>query len=196
MPASLDEIASLCLERYSSIRYWAQDESRFGLKTITRRRLTLKSVKPIVKVQWQFKAFYLYGVVEPSSGACMIQAYDRLNTENFQQFLNDFSAQYPNDFHVLQTDNARFHCANDLVMPDNVMLLYQPPYSPQVNPSEQLWDWVKGEIANQIFSTLEVLKETVKQLFLSKPKAFFASLTHRKFISDALQKIGMLSDTA
>lgn len=196
MPASLDEIASLCLERYSSIRYWAQDESRFGLKTITRRRLTLKSVKPIVKVQWQFKAFYLYGVVEPSSGACMIQAYDRLNTENFQQFLNDFSAQYPNDFHVLQTDNARFQCANDLVMPDNVMLLYQPPYSPQVNPSEQLWDWVKGEIANQIFSTLEVLKETVKQLFLSKPKAFFASLTHRKFISDALQKIGMLSDTA
>lgn len=196
MPASLDEIASLCLERYSAIRYWAQDESRFGLKTITRRRLTLKSVKPIVKVQWQFKAFYLYGVVEPSSGACMIQAYDRLNTENFQQFLNDFSAQYPNDFHVLQTDNARFQCANDLVMPDNVMLLYQPPYSPQVNPSEQLWDWVKGEIANQIFSTLEVLKETVKQLFLSKPKAFFASLTHRKFISDALQKIGMLSDTA
>lgn len=196
MPASLDEIASIGLKRYSSIRYWAQDESRFGLKTITRRRLTLKSVKPRVKVQWQFKAFYLYGAVEPSSGACMIQAYDRLNTENFQQFLNDFSVHYPNDFHVLQADNARFHCANDLVMPDNVMLLYQPPYSPQVNPAEPLWEWAKGEIANQIFSNLEVLKERLKQLFLSKPKAFFASLTHRKFIFDALQKIRMLSDTA
>jgi hypothetical protein len=126
VPASLDEILS-GLERYSKLRYWTQDETRLGLKTITRRRLTLKKVKPIVKVQWQFKAFYLYGAVAPSSGEGMIQAYDRVKMEHFQQFLNDFSAQYPHDFHVLQTDNARFHCSNDLVMPDNVMLLYQPP---------------------------------------------------------------------
>jgi transposase len=194
VPASLHEIASVCLERYSKIRYWAQDESRFGLKTITRRRITLKKVRPIVKVQWLFKAFYLYGAVEPLTGECMIQEYDQVNTDNFQQFLNDFSQRYPNDFHVIQTDNARFHCSNDLVMPDNVMLLYQPPYSPQVNPSEQLWKWAKGEIANQIFPDLDVLKERLKQLFLSKPEVFFASLTHRKFIFDALQKIGMVTD--
>lgn len=196
VPASLNEIASVCLERYSRIRYWTQDESRFGLKTITRRRLTLKKVKPLVKVQWLFKAFYLYGVVEPLTGACMTRAYDRMNTENFQRFLNDFSQGYPTDFHIIQTDNARCHCANDLVMPDNVMLLYQPPHSPQVNSTEQVWEWAKGEMANQIFPNLEVLKKTLNQLFLSKPKAFFASLTRRKFIFDALQKIGMIPDTA
>ena len=173
-----------------------QDESRFGLKTITRRRLTLKKVKPLVKVQWLFKACYLYGVVEPLTGECMIQTYDRVNTKNFQQFLNVFSQQYPTDFHVIQTDNARFHCGNELIMPDNVMLLYQPPHSPQVNSAEQLWDWAKGEIANQIFPNLEVLKKTLNQLFLSKPKAFFASLTRRSFIFNALQKIGMVPDTA
>ncbi|HJW30831.1 MAG TPA: IS630 family transposase [Saprospiraceae bacterium] len=195
VPASLNEIASPCLERYSRIRYGAQDESRFGLKTLTRRRLTLKRVKPVVKVQWQCKAFYLYGVVEPLTGECMIQTYNHVNTENFQQFLNDFSQQHPTDFHVIQTDNARFHCGNELIMPDNVMLLYQPPHSPQVNSIEQLWDWAKGEIANQIFPNLEVLKKTLNQLFLSKSKAFFASLTRRSFIGDALQKIGMVSDT-
>lgn len=173
-----------------------QDETRWGLKTITRRRLTLKKVNPLVKVQWLFKAFYLYGVVEPLTGEGMIQTYDRVNTENLQQFLNDFSQRYPTDFHVIQTDNARFHCGNELMMPDNVMLLYQPPPSPQVNSSEQLWDWAKGEIANQLFLNLEVLKKTLNQLFLSKPKAFFASLTRRNFIFDALQKIGMLPDTA
>ena len=195
MPASLNKIASVCLEKYFRIRYWTQDESRFGLKTSRRRRLTLKKVKPLVKVQWLFKAFYLYGAVEPLTGECMIQAYDRVNTENFQQFLNDFSQEYPTDFHVIQTDNARFHCSNDLVMPDNMMLLHQPPNSPQVNSTEQVWEWAKGEIANQLFPTLAVLKQTLNQLFLSKPKAFFASLTRRSFISDALQKIGMLSDT-
>src|SRR5512135_1319713 len=126
VPASLNEIASICLERYFRIRYWTQDESRFGVKTIRRRRLTLKKVKPLVKVQWRFKAFYLYGAVEPLTGDCMIQPYDRVNTENFQQFLNDFSQRYPADFHVIQTDNARFHRSNYLVMPDNVMRLYQP----------------------------------------------------------------------
>ena len=126
----------------------------------------------------------------------MIQPYDRVNTENFQQFLNDFSQQYFTDFHVIQTDNARFHCGNELIMPDNVMLLYQPPHSPQVNSAEQLWDGAKGEIANQIFPNVEVLKKTLNQLFLSKPKAFFASLTRRNFILDAIQKIGMTPDTA
>ena len=193
VPTELNKILKPCLSRYSSIRYWTQDESRFGLKTITRRRLTLKKVKAVVKTQWPFKACDLYGVVEPLTGELMIQDYDRVNTENYQQFLDDFSQKYPNDFHVIQTDNATFHRSTDLVMPDNVMLLYQPPHSPQVNSSERLWQWSKGEIANQVFANLDHLKATVKELFLSKPKAFFASLTHRNFIIDALQKIGMVS---
>ncbi len=146
-------------------------------------------------MQWRVKAFYLYGAVEPLTGDCMIQAYDRVNTENFQQFLNDFSQEYPTDFHVIQTDNARFHRSNDLVIPDNVMLLYQPPNSPQVNSTEQVWEWAKGEIANRNFPTLDVLKQTLNQLFLPKPKAFFAWLTRRKFIFDALQKMGRVPDT-
>jgi len=192
VPDSLLKISSHCLKLYSSIRYWAQDESRFGLKTITRRRITLKGVQPLIKVQWQLNAFYLYGVVEPLTGEVMIRDYHRVNTENFQQFLNDFSGRYPDDFHVIQTDNASFHRANDLVMPDNVMLLYQPPHSPQVNSSEQLWDWSKNEIANRVFPSLDSLKLTLKALFSSKPKAFFSSLTNREFVRDALQKIGMV----
>ena len=116
-----------------------QGESRFGLKTITRRRITLKKVKPITKVQWQFKAFYLYGIVELLIDELMIKNDDQVNTENFQKFLNDFSQTYPNDFHVIQTDHANFHRADDLVIPDHVMLLYQPPHSPQMNSSERLW---------------------------------------------------------
>lgn len=194
VPDDLEKISSHCLKRYSRIRYWTQDESRFGLKTVTRRRITLKTVKPAVKVQWQFKAFYLYGIVEPLTGELVIQEYDRVNTENFQQFLDDFSERYPHDFHVIQADNASFHRANDLVMPDNVMLLYQPPHSPQVNSTERLWQWSKGEIANQIFPNLDALKVMLRNLFLSKPKAFFSSLTHREFIFKALQKIGMIPD--
>jgi transposase len=195
VPTCREEILRPCLARYSSIRYWTQDASRFGLKTITRRRLTLKKVKPLVKTQWPFKAFYLDGAVEPLTGEWMIQDDARVNTENFQQFLNDFSQKYPKDFPVMPTDNASFHRAQDLVMPDNVMRLYQPPHRPHVHSSERLWQWSKGEISNKIFTDLGRLKATVKARFLSKPKAFFASLTHRNFIFNALQKIGMVPVT-
>lgn len=191
----LSKIVTPCLKRYSRIRYWTQDESRFGLKTITRRRITVKEVKPLVKTQWSFKSFYVYGIVEPLTGEIMIKHYDRVNSSNFQEFLDNFSKKYPHDFHVVQVDNATFHRDQSLVMPDNLMLLYQPPHSPQVNSSEQLWHWAKTEIANKIFTHLEHLKTTIDDLFQSKPKAFFASLTSREFILSALQKIGMASIT-
>jgi hypothetical protein len=52
-------------------------------------------------------------VVEPLTGERVVRDYDRVNSENFQQFLDDFSQMYPTDFHVIQVDNARFHRAQD-----------------------------------------------------------------------------------
>jgi hypothetical protein len=61
-------MTSAACKRFKRLRYWCQDETRFGLKTIQRRRLTLKGIKPVGKMQWQYKTFYLYGVVEPKTG--------------------------------------------------------------------------------------------------------------------------------
>ena len=59
VPAGLDEIVTPGLEQYSSLRYGTQEDRRLGLKTIPRRRRTLKKVKPLVKGPWPLKAFYL-----------------------------------------------------------------------------------------------------------------------------------------
>ena len=116
MPGSLSEIASPGLESYARMRYGTQDESWLGVKTLTRRRLTLTKGNPVVKVQWQVTACYWYGVVAPVTGECRRQTDDPVKTENFQQFLNAFSPQYPTDCHVIQTDKARFHCGNEWIM--------------------------------------------------------------------------------
>ena len=52
----------------TNVRYWCQDETRLGLKTIQRRKITAKGVKPIGQVQWHREAMYLYGMVEPKTG--------------------------------------------------------------------------------------------------------------------------------
>ena len=66
--ASLSPCESF-LKQWHKIRYWSQDESRMGLHTVQRRKLTGKGIKPHEKVQWDFIYLWLYGVVEPQTGA-------------------------------------------------------------------------------------------------------------------------------
>ncbi len=63
-----------------TIRYWCEDESRFGLKTVTGRKLTLKGVKPVGQVQWTREALYLYGIVEPRTGEHYFLEFSHLDT--------------------------------------------------------------------------------------------------------------------
>ena len=92
-PATLNERAGACLKTYASSRDWRQAESRFGVQTLPRRRLTLTTVKPVVKGHGRCKAVELYGVVEALPGEGMIPPYDRVTADNFQQFLNAGSHQ-------------------------------------------------------------------------------------------------------
>jgi hypothetical protein len=70
---------------------------RFGLKTVSGQKITAKGVKPIGKVQWQFKTTYLYGIVEPQTGASFFYEFSHLNTDCFQIFLNLVAQQFPDD---------------------------------------------------------------------------------------------------
>ena len=54
------------------LKYWCQDKTRLGLKTIEIKKITALGVKPIGKVQGNFKTYYLYGAVAPQTGASLI----------------------------------------------------------------------------------------------------------------------------
>lgn len=75
------------------LRYLAQDETHIGRKTETLRVITSIGVKPKLKVQWPREAFWVYGVVEPLTGWQWTQEYGKLNSENFQSFLNNLAIQ-------------------------------------------------------------------------------------------------------
>lgn len=119
----------------ASVRYWCQDETRLGLKTIQRRKLTAKGVKPVGKVQWQREAFYLYGVVEPKTGESFfwgtpLRGHSHLDSVCFEHFLNLVSQQFPNSLNIIQLDNCSAHTAKHLNVPDNILLLFQSPHCP------------------------------------------------------------------
>ncbi|WP_315791883.1 IS630 family transposase [Fischerella sp. JS2] len=167
-------------------RYFVQDESRFGLKTIEGRKITLPGVKPIGDWQWQFKAFWLYGAVEPLTGESLFWQFSHVDTECYQQFLNEFAACYPKSLNILQVDNGLFHKAKRLQIPENIVLLFQPAHSPELNPIERVWEYLKQDLKWELFDHLEHLQTKVAQLLALLTPQIAASLTGYDFILNAL----------
>ena len=170
------------------VRYWSQDESRLGLHTITRRLLTLPGVKPVGPMQWKFEAFYLFGAVEPLTGESFFLEFSHLDSVCFQAFLNEFSKTYVNSLNILQLDNGSPHLTKNLSIPDNVILLFQPSYSPDVNPIERVWQYLKEKLSWLTVETLDELRKEMDVILNSLTAECIASLTGYDFIISALKK--------
>lgn len=118
------------------LRYFCSDESRWGLKTLNGRVITLRGVKPVALLQWLQEAFWLYGAVEPLSGAHLFYSFSHLDAVCFERFVEQFAAAFRGSLNLLQLDQARAHIAVEVNWPDKVVPLFQPVHSPQLNPTE------------------------------------------------------------
>ena len=103
----------------------------------------------------------------------------------FKKFLELFAAAYPDDLHIIQLDNGRFHNSLNLNIPENVILLFQPAYSPEVNPIERLWGYIKEQLKWLRFDGIEELRETVQKELKKLTNEVIASLTGYPFILEA-----------
>jgi hypothetical protein len=102
-------------------------ETRIGLKTIERKKNTACGIKPIGLVQWNFKAYYLYGAVAPQTGESFWWEFSHLDGLCFQMFLDQLASEYPDNLNVIQLDNGRFHHSSTLKIPDKNLLIFKPP---------------------------------------------------------------------
>lgn len=143
-------------------------------------------MKPISRVQHVFESYYLYGAVEPTTGASCFLELPRLDAECFQLFLNHLAAQYPHSRNILLLDNGAFHKAQGLRLPPNVLLLFLPPYSPELNPIERVWQHVKAPLAGTLFPTLRKLRNRVATLLRDLAPAQLQSLTGYPYFKQAV----------
>lgn len=148
----------MCNKLFDSVNLYFQDESRFGLMTYTGSCITAKGVRPIVTYQHKYSSTYLYGSYSPVDGASFVWEINGVSCKIFESYLHDFSLYRPEELKVLVIDNAGFHSTKNIVVPKNIVLLRIPPYTPELNPCEQIWAWIKNRFKNQIFETMESLK--------------------------------------
>jgi hypothetical protein len=99
---------------------------------------------------------YLYGAVSPKDGACVYLIMPVPDTQCFQIFLETLAKKYPRQLILLFVDGAGNHQSDELDVPANIILHVLPPYSPELNPQENLWD----EIREKIFNSNPLMRST------------------------------------
>lgn len=129
--------------------------------------------------------------MEPLSGHSFFYEFSDLNTSCFQIFLDKFSQEFGSEIHIIQVDKAPCHTAKKLEIPDNVILFFQPPYCPEVNPIERFWLFLKNNLSWNLFDSLESLQEKVAALLNSLPQKIIRSLTGWDYILKALSLAGL-----
>ncbi len=132
------------------------------------KALAAKGVKPICPFHQIFKTLYLFGAFSPLTGDKFLLEMPNCNAANFQLFLEEFSKQNPAEFKIIVLDNGAFHKAKSLVIPSNIALLFLPPYSPELNPAENIWAIFKRAFTNVLCKNLDevslFISEVIKKL--------------------------------
>jgi hypothetical protein len=135
----------LSLNKYiiKPINLYFQDESRFGLMTHVGKCLTSKGIKPIVKYQHAFKNTCLYGSFSHINGDSFVYEIEGTKSEIFYKYLDQFSKDKPEELKIIVIDNAGFYSMKNYELPKNIRLVRIPPYTPELNPSEKIWAYIK-----------------------------------------------------
>ncbi len=138
------------------------DESRFGTHSKLGHGWFKKGSRTQVKVKIGFENFYLYSAVCSQSGQHYSLLIPYVNTHCMNIFLKKLSKQYLNKELLLVMDRAGWHKSKELTIPKNIQIIYLPAYSPDLNPVERLWQYIKrNTIRNKLYNSLAELQHRI-----------------------------------
>ena len=108
------------------------------------------------------------------------------NSDCFQLFLDIFSKQNEEVFKIIILDNGAFHKAKQLKIPENILLIFLPPYSPELNPAEKIWQRFKRVFTNQLFKTLDEVSDFFSTMINELSNETIISICSFKYIFEGL----------
>lgn len=138
------------------------DESRFGTHSKIGHGWFKTGARVEVKKKLGYKNFYVYGAVSPKTGDSFSLIMPNVDVDWMNKFLEEFSLNLKSKKAILVMDQAGWHKSLDLVIPSNIKIIYLSPYSPELNPTEKFWQFIKDNILkNAIYDSLRDLEEKV-----------------------------------
>ena len=160
-----------------------QDEAGFGRINTPKRCWCPKGIRPSVPCHRIRQYRYAYGAVDPDTGEHFFLVLPWCNTEMMNMFLDELSKQYPDYIIMLICDGAGWHKSKGLVVPDNIRIIHIPPYTPEMNPIEQIWKELRKYFCNELFHTLDDVIDRLVYAINHLSRDTVYSITHRKWLS-------------
>ncbi len=141
----------------TEIELWWQDEARVGQKNKITRRWARRGSRPRAPHDQRTKSAYIFGAICPARGVGAALALPRCNTQAMQWHLDEISSQVAPGAHaVILLDQAGWHTTDKLAIPTNITLMPLPPRSPELNPVENIWQFMRDNwLSNRVFQSEE-----------------------------------------
>lgn len=151
------------------IEIWWQDETRVGQQGSLSRVWATKGTRPRVVRQRQFLSTYIFGACCPAKDKGCALILPECTTGMMQLHLDEISKHVEENFHaIIIMDRAGWHTTEALVIPSNISLLPLPPYSPELNPMEQVWQKLKHtSLSNRTFKSYEEIVDCCSNAWTS-----------------------------
>lgn len=166
-----ESLEALKLPKDKELSLWVYDEMRYGLHPLLRKMWSLVGTRVVAPVHRRFQWGYLFGAIEVEGTGNEFLYTEGLNKEFDANFIKQISQSAPEKMHVIIGDGAGFHHkegqSSEDSLPSNVRILTLPPYSPELNPIEKLWDIVKDEICTVNWVSLGELEDKMDSILKS-----------------------------
>jgi transposase len=141
------------------VRVFFMDEARFGQQGTLTNVWAKTGSRPTAVRQTRDEWVYLYAAVEPATGESAALLAPNANTGTMNAFLKIMdSERKPGEHFVLIMDQAGWHKSRDLKLPADITVLLLPPYSPELNPVENLWHYLRSHyLSNRTYDDYDAL---------------------------------------
>ena len=134
----------------------------------------------------KFEYEYLYKAVNPKTGESFSLIMPSMNTENMNKFLEEFREFLVGKEAILIMDNASFHKSKNLKIPEGINIEYIPPYSPELNPVERVFQEIKKHMKNLIFKDMNELMDKLCEVLRNLSPEKLKKLTFYPYIKEAI----------
>lgn len=145
-----------------TVRLMFQDEGRFGRLSDPRRCWSPVGIRPDVFAQVVRESTFAFAAVSPHDGTLDSLILPETNAEMMSLFLAEIAVRHAEEYILMVMDQAGWHIAKDLKIPKNIRLIWLPPYSPQCNPTEHVWDEIREKwFSNRVFQSLDAVEDAL-----------------------------------
>ena len=138
---------------------------RVGQKNGLVRQWARTGTRPRQPKDQRYQSAYIFGAICPARGTGAAVVMPKANTDAMQRHLDEISRRVRRQSHaVLLLDRAGWHTTGALAVPANITLVFLPPRSPELNPAENIWQYLRqNHLSNRVFATYDDILEAACQ---------------------------------